>query len=643
MEGIRLKVFISLLFLCSYAWGDSLVGPKKKSCAESFKDLYILLDKGLNPYLGGVKECPVDETLLTWLWLVKHDRHATIDDYRSFMEEHPHWPLMDKIQEGGENLMTLQTDSRQILAFFKEKAPLTSLGMTHYVRALFDEGQKEKATQTLRDFWHKKNFSASNERFFYQRFKSYFTSKDHSKRLERLILEDNYYGLKRLMPIVSKEEQTIIQAALALMQGQSMADFYLKKLSDRDKHHLGITYQRLKWRFNKGKKKEALDLFLEEEKAGYIKGWPAHWFKYRYYAARLLFKQKLYGDLYRILEKHGLNPLHSGELTDYAAAEWFLGWVSLEFLKKPEQALTHFQNMAAHVQTPMSQAKAWYWIGKTHHALHQPKEAEEFYEKAGTFFHTFYGQRALEILKKPLPVLLQSEPTQVEISKETQELEEALTRLYQVNPKDTHLKSFLIHLVKTLKPGEQEQVIHWMRQNGMTKWLVLCIKLAGRKGPILLEQAFPRQNFPHAGTIDSALLHALVRQESGFDIGIKSSAGACGLMQVMPKLAKKLCKVLKIPFHPHKLTTDGHYNSKIGCHFLEGLLMNFDGNLPLVLASYNAGETVVREWIKDYGDPRDPAVDTLQWIESIPYSETRSYIMHITESMPFYREKLLKK
>ena len=635
-----MKVFLFLLlFFCHCAWGDSLVGPKQKSCAQSFKELYVLLEKGLNPYLGGLKECPLEQTLLTWLWLVKHDRHATMDDYRLFMEEHSHWPLMDKIQEGGENLMTLQTDSSQVLAFFKERSPLTSLGMTHYVRALFEEGHKEKAILALQSFWQTKNFSASNERFFYQRFKSYLTQKDHAKRLERLILEDNYYGLKRLMPIVSKEEQAIIQAALALMQGQSVADFYMKKLTDKERHHSGITYQRLKWRLSKGKKKEAVELFLEEEKAGSIKGWSAHWFKYRYYVSRLLFKEKKYEEVYKVLKGHGLNPLHPNELTDYAAAEWFLGWVSLKFLQNPQQALDHFNHMASHVKTPMSQAKGWYWMAKAYHALNRPIESQEFYEKSSSFSHTFYGQQALKILKKPLSLSLKSEPDQ-QISNETHELESAIVRLYNTNPNDRHLKSFLIHLVKTLKSGEQEQVIHWMKHHKLTKWFIVCTKIAGRKGPILLTQAFPTQHFAHAGTIDPVLLHALVRQESGFDIGAKSSAGACGLMQVMPKVAKTLCRRLKIPFHPNKLTTDGQYNAKIGCHFLQTLLTNFDGNLPLVLAAYNAGEPSVYEWIKDYGDPRDPSINTLQWIESIPYSQTRSYIMHIMESMPFYKMRL---
>lgn len=623
------------------ALGDSLVGPKQKSCSQFFKEFYVLLDRGHNPYLDGLRNCPLEKTLLTWLWLIKHDRHATLDDYRLFIEEHPHWPLMDKIQEGGENLMTLQTDSDQILVFFKNYPPLTSLGMTHYVRALFDTNQREKAVKMLKTFWHNKNFSASNERFFYKRFKSHLSKEDHKKRLERLILEDNYYGLKRMMTYGAKTDHNLIQAALTLIQGQSMADFYLKKLTPKELQHTGIIYQRIRWRLNKGKKKEALELFLEAEKAGYIKGSPAHWFKYRYYFSRTLFKQKQYAEVYRILKKHNLNPHHAHELTDYAAAEWFLGWVSLVFLNKPEQTLTHFNHMAEHVKTPLSKAKAWYWIAKTYHALDQEKKANEFLEKSATYAHTFYGQQSLNALGRSFTLTLKVKPETVALSKETEELKQAIFRLYQTNPQDMHLKAFLVHLAKTSKLGEQEHIIYWMKQNNLTKWLVLCTKIAGRKGPILLEQAFPKKpSLQNKHGIDGVFLHALIRQESGFDVGIKSSAGACGLMQVMPKVAKTLCTRLKIPFHPKKLTTDGEYNTKIGCHFLETLLTNFDQNLPLVLASYNAGETVVNEWIKDYGDPRDPTIDPLQWIESIPYSETRSYIMHIMESMPFYKMRL---
>ena len=180
--------------------------------------------------------------------------------------------------------------------------------------------------------------------------------------------------------------------------------------------------------------------------------------------------------------------------------------------------------------------------------------------------------------------------------------------------------------------------------NGLTRWLVLCTKIVGRKGPVALKQAFPKHDFDpslyHSPHLTPILLHALVRQESGFDVGITSPAGASGLMQIMPHMAERFCKALKIPFHPQKLTSDANYNIRLGTHFLKSLLIKFQGNLLLTLAAYNAGEPWVQEWIKDYGDPRHPDMDPLHWLESIPFSETRSYIMRILESMPFYELRL---
>jgi len=644
------KTFFAIFFVILFGLllphlgqADSLVSSRSKSCEQSFKETYILLEKGMNPYLMNSEECRIPHKLLEWLWLVKHSKQATLEDYRTFMRENGHWPLMNKIQEGGENTIRFSTDPSQILAFFKNVKPLTSQGMIHYVRALFATNQNTKAIQVLKNCWHQKNFSANNEIFFYDNFKKYITPDDHQKRFNRLAIEGNYYGLKRMMNYVSKRAQGIIQAAIALIQEQSVANFHLKKLAEQDRNTVGLLYQRVKWRMKKGNKDEALDLFFAADSRGHIDAFMADWFKYRNYFSRRLFDQKKYKESYAILKNHGLNPKMSEELSDYATAEWFLGWLSLRFLKKPSEAMRHFQNMSTYVQTPISKAKAYYWMGRTAVVLGNKEKAKHWYEKAAHFSHVFYGQEALKMLGKKVKVSLKEAPDDKELPPEDKELQIAADLLYHTNPRDIHLKSFLLHMAKQCSPGYEEHFMHWLHESGMRRWAVLCAKTAGRKGPILLKSSFPTHAFePHVlkhPHLSSTFVHGLIRQESGFDREIKSPAGAAGMMQLMPTVAKNLCKQMNINYMAHKLTEDAHYNIRIGSFFLSSLMEKFSGHKVLALAAYNAGERPVKEWLKDYGDLRSANIDTLDWIESIPFSETRTYVMRIMESLPLYEAR----
>jgi soluble lytic murein transglycosylase len=638
------RIILLGFFLPSLGQGDSLVAPRPKSCRQIFQETYGLMEKGYHPYLMDPGQCKTAHKLLVWLWLVKHDKQATLKDYREFMAENKHWPLMNKIQEGGESVIRFATEPKEVLGFFKHKPPRTSQGMIHYVRALFATNQNTQAIKMLKEFWWHKNFTANNESFFYDNFKKHLTSDDHQKRMDRLAIEGNYYGLKRMLPRVSKKSQGIIQTNLAFIQDQPSATFHLKKLSAVERSNIGLLYQRVKWRLKKGNKDDAVELFTEATKQGAINAFMPQWFHYRHYCSRILFRQKNYKEAYSILKKHGLNPAIMDELSDYATAEWFLGWLCLRFLNKPSEAAVHFKNMLTHVQTPISKAKACYWLGRTMDVLKNKEKAKEWYQQAGQFPHVFYGQEALKKLGHKISFNLKDRPDDFDISWEEKELQSAAKLLHDANPKDMHLQSFLVHMARHSKPGHQEHFMHWMHENNFKKWMVLCAKIAGRKGPILLKASFPNHAFePHVlkyPHLSETFLHSLIRQESGFDVEIKSPAGACGMMQLMPRVAQNLCKDLKLPYAEHKLTQDAHYNIRLGSFFLNGLMEKFSGNKVLALAAYNAGERPVKEWLKEYGDLRTGAFDTLDWIESIPFSETRTYVMRIIETLSIYESRL---
>jgi soluble lytic murein transglycosylase len=148
---------------------------------------------------------------------------------------------------------------------------------------------------------------------------------------------------------------------------------------------------------------------------------------------------------------------------------------------------------------------------------------------------------------------------------------------------------------------------------------------------------YPVTALPPGSTPEPALLLAIVRTESAFDQEAVSGAGARGLMQLMPGTAALIARQQQLPYSPERLTSDGVYNITLGRAYIEKLLEDFGGSYPLAIAAYNAGPGRVRQWLHDYGDPRGRQIEMVDWIEAIPFTETRLYVQRVLESVQIYR------
>ena len=148
---------------------------------------------------------------------------------------------------------------------------------------------------------------------------------------------------------------------------------------------------------------------------------------------------------------------------------------------------------------------------------------------------------------------------------------------------------------------------------------------------------YPVTTLPGGGTAERSLVLAIVRTESAFDQEAVSGAGARGLMQLMPGTAALVARQAALPYSVDRLTSDGVYNLTLGRAYIEGLLQDFGGSYALAIAAYNAGPGRIRQWLHDYGDPRGKGIDMVDWIEAIPFSETRIYTQRVLESLQVYR------
>jgi soluble lytic murein transglycosylase len=347
------------------------------------------------------------------------------------------------------------------------------------------------------------------------------------------------------------------------------------------------------------------------------------------------------GDLsaaYRIASKHRLT---SGPV--FAELEFFTGWVALRFQHQPEVAYNHFVGLYEVVKLPVSVARASYWAGRAADAMGYNQLAATWYRTAAEHVTTYYGQLATAALSEPPLSHALDEPTPTAADTtafETHELVQVLLALSEIGANE-YMRPFLLRLSELAKtPGEHALITHLALKIDRPDLAITAAKKASYAGVVLLAEGYPLTQLPPGGNVEHPLVLAMTRQESAFDREAVSSAGALGLMQLMPKTAKNVARALRLKFYKRRLTTDRDYNITIGRAYLNGLLGDFSGSYVLAIAAYNAGPSRVRQWMRDYGDPRSDKVDAIDWIESIPIGETRNYVQRVLENLQLYRLRL---
>ena len=326
------------------------------------------------------------------------------------------------------------------------------------------------------------------------------------------------------------------------------------------------------------------------------------------------------------------------------AREWLSGWIALRFLNDGKTALRHFGNLYENVSYPISRARGAYWIGRAQSALGDRPLAEYWYKIAGQYYTTYYGQMALHALgQKKLPEIPKISKAQTPDARVpgTGELYLAIRQLAELGePRLT--RPFLMHLAD-LATQEEEYVTLADLANGVGRpdYAISIAKQAAQSGTELVEVNWPTPKFTlKTPPVEPALMLAITRQESAFAEDAVSRAGARGLMQLMPGTAQDVSRKLNIGYSADLLTADPAYNALLGSSYLADLINSYNGSYVLAIAAYNAGPSNVNRWIGEYGDPRTGDIDSIDWIEFMPYGETRNYVQRVIENLQIYRERL---
>jgi soluble lytic murein transglycosylase len=618
---------------------------------DAFKAL-VAGDEDKANLLANAMDDPIAKKLVQWYRLRRGNGKPA--EYRAFLDANPSWADRNTLlQQLEEALFTEGGSSTEIRSYFAKRAPSTGVGLAALASAELAEGHRDEARRLAARAWREKTLPASLEIGFLGRFGPLLTAADHKWRLDELLLDDIRWGgeksaraalVRRVIPLLSPAEQKKAQARLAVFLGSKGALKGIESLPAEKTPDWGLVFQRIQALRRAGKTQEATKLLLGAPTEEALIVSPDAWWTERRanaYDALKAGKPKL---AYELVREAG--PLTVNPLKDQC---FMAGWLALRYLKDPKTAEVHFKAMRKAADGPLSRAKASYWLGRTAEAVGDKAAAERYYREALQDPDTFHGllaRQKLEPGRLPITTSPPKAPTEEQVAHFVGlDAAKAVVIAKKAKLDVSVMRSFITQLRYTL-PSEAEaaMVAHLAESVGDTQSAVRTAKTAIARGQNLYTYAYPVHPFPAYKPLrkppETAMLLGLARQETEFNTLIVSGAGAKGLLQVMTMTAKHVCRDYKIKCDIGRLLTDPSYNAMLASAYVADRMDEFSGSYVLTIAGYNAGPGRARQWIREFGDPRDPKVDPIDWIERIPIQETREYVPKVLANIQIYRARL---
>lgn len=561
-----------------------------------------------------------------------------LGDYEAFLQRRPDWPGLPYLREKGEDAVARSTDPARVIAWFAGGLPETGLGAVAYVRALQGAGRAADAETEAMRAWAELSFTPEEEAALLA-LAPEAVAFVHELRLDNLLWAGRTREASRMLDRVSEDLRALARARIALQNEEKGVNALIDAVPKARAGDPGLAFDRFIWRMKRDMYDDALPLILERSTNAEGLGRPEAWAERRAILTRWLMRQGRPAEAYRVAASHHL-PEGAGA-SAYADLEFLAGFVALRRLNDPATGLKHFQHLLAGVTTPISLARAHYWIGRAQEAAGQDGTAS--FQAAAVHQTAYYGLLAAERLGMNLDAGLlagSSAPDWKGAAFRQSSVMEAAELLRKAGDR-VLARRFLLHLAESQDATGLAQMAEMVMAWGDPNLAVLIGKAAAERGLILPAAYYPVPEFvPDGLSVSRALALAISRRESEFDPAARSSADARGLMQVLPGTGKLMAGKLGVPHEVGKLISDPAYNVKMGAAYLAEMVEEFGPSIALIASGYNAGPGRPRRWITEFGDPRRPEVDVVDWVESIPFGETRTYVMRVVESVVIYRAKL---
>lgn len=584
---------------------------------------------------------PTAKKLVEWFLLRAGGPGVSSQQIQRFLRENPSWPADGQLRNRME--AQLASESRtpaDVIAFFGGREPRTANGRLALATALRAQGQGERANQMIRDMWRTASFAATFEDRVRERFPGVVTRADEQARLQRLLFNEETGDALRVARRLGGADLAITQARIAVINRAGNAGALLNAVPESARSDASYQFARVQFLRRAERWREAAQAILAAPRDARVLVDPDEWWVERRLVGRALLEEGDHRTAYRIFAGHSAR-----RDVERMEAEFHAGWTALRFLQDPGTADQHFARLQGTAVRSISAARASYWRGRAAEAQGNGFGATGHYEAAARYRTTFYGQLAMAKLGRT-DISAGGAPRVDDGTRarfERRDTVRAIRLLHQAGLADKARPFFREASEEWTDAEELALLARLGGELGQVRYLLLVGKNALARGMPLETYAFPTNgvpNVPSAGhPVERAVVLGLARQESTFDPVIRSSAGAVGLMQMLPGSAAQTARRYGVAWNPAQLT-NAEYNARLGQAYLGEVLQEFGGSYILAFAAYNAGRSRVREWITRFGDPRDPRVDPVDWIERIPFSETRNYVMRVMENTQVYRARL---
>ncbi|MBV9991413.1 MAG: lytic transglycosylase domain-containing protein [Alphaproteobacteria bacterium] len=577
--------------------------------------------------------------LIDWRYLLDKNSGASFDEINAFAKANPDWPMRDTLYARAEAVIDLNMTPAQVVAWFGSRAPVSGLGKVRLGEALIATGKTAQGREMIRDAWIKNSFEPDQELAIVQKDGSLLSPDIDRQRLNNLLWRDDAGGARRELARVTSEAQQVASARLMLRSSPAAGENMAQSLSAGDPD---LLFDRARAARKAQNYTVGQSLLLRYLNATSDRSHSAKIWLEANILAREALKSQDYRTAYRLLDATNFQP--GGD--EFSESEFMAGWVALRFLKDAKAAQPHFRKLEAGVSRPISLARAHYWQGRAYEALGDTANAWEQYNLAAKQSTTFYGQVALAKIEA-VPVLHVPDQA-LDLSGRAEFEQEDLIHAMKVLAdlgQVSLLRTFALRYAD-LHPDARHTALlcQVLTDMGFREVSVRVAKQASYAGILYLpftHPVIPVPPYPGSGTgPENAVVLGLIRQETEFDPAAVSAPGARGIMQIMPATAKHTAAVAGIPYRPNDLISDPAYNMQLGMTEFGGNLNDWSGSLVIAAAAYNAGPSNARKWLNNNGDPRSPASDPIDWIELIPFNETRNYVMRVLENTQIYRNRI---
>ncbi len=581
---------------------------------------------------------PVARKLAEWIILRSDDNGASVERYRAFVSANPGWPSQTFLRRRIEAaLWDDRRDDATISAWFESESPRSAKGKFSLARAMIARGDRANAERLVRSAWRSDSMSEDTESAALDLFGALITPGDHKARMDFLLYGSEHEAALRAAKRLGANQVALAKARIASHKKAPNSRALLNAVPHELHGDPGYIFSKIQQLRREEKFAEAAQLMLSAPKdPGRLHNLDEWWIERRLLSRKLLDTGES-RNAYLIARDAAL-PARDIYKTEQ---EFTAGWIALRFLNDPATAAQHFARIGVGSVNPTALARAGYWQGRAAEAAGRSQEARAAYTRAAEQSTSYYGQLARAKLGLP-QIELNGAPGGRSRGIERLEIVRAVQLLYQLDEREIAIPIFG-DLGENGDPDALAGLGELASRHGDARGMLLLGKAALNRGLPFEFYAYPVTGIPPFKSIgpevEQSIVYAIARQESAFNPSVVSPAQAYGLMQVTPDAARYVCKRHGATYDLARLKNDSVYNATLGAAELGGLIEDYRGSYILTFAGYNAGRGSVRKWIERYGDPRDPKVDAVDWVEKIPFSETRNYVQRIMENLQVYRAR----